>query len=263
MKISSKIKITFIIVLLFFFFLFLNLTNFSKNIKNAFFLISEPIQRVFWLTGDQVSIFFEAIFQASQLKEENKRLELKIQELNTQIIELKEIEKENIILRQALGLGLQKEFQMILAQITAKPTAQDLILINKGLKDGIAKNMPAITQEKILIGRVIAVYPNFSKIMLLSSRESIVPVKIQGMVEATIRGMGNLEIRIDHLPLDAQISSGNLVVTSNLGGLFPSGLLIGSVKDVERLGVELFQQASLQPAINPKEVRDIFIITNF
>ena len=86
----------------------LNLTGFSKNIKNFFFLISSPIQKSFWQAGKNVSGFVAGIFEARILKKEIDNLHFENQELLGQIVALKELKKENETLREALGLGLEK-----------------------------------------------------------------------------------------------------------------------------------------------------------
>jgi rod shape-determining protein MreC len=262
MKLSIKTKIGLIVFLLIVFFIVLNLINFSKDIKNFFYLISAPIQGIFWQTGEKVSDFFGVIFNIKELKEENEDFKLEIQKLNAKIIRLKEIEKENRILREALDIGLQKEFKKVLAQITGKNVAYDSIVINKGTRDGILKNMSVITQQKILIGRVSHIYDNFSKVMLVSNKNSVVPVKIQE-TEATAVGKTNLQIGLDKIPLESEIKDGDKVVTSGLGDFFPSGILMGYVRNIEKSGIDFFQQAEIQPAVNLREIRSVFVIIDF
>jgi rod shape-determining protein MreC len=257
MKLSAKIKIGLIVFLLIVFFLVLNLTGFSKDVKNFFYLVSAPIQGFFWQAGEKFSNFFE--------KNENENLKLEIQRLNAEIAKLKEIERENKILREALDIGLQEEFKMVFAQITSKDVAQDSILINKGLNDGVLENMPVITQQKILVGKVDQVYDNFSRIMLISNKNSVIPVNILNIqkTEAMVIGKGGLQIGLDRIPLEAEIKKGDKVVTSGLGGFFPSGILIGYAKNIEKLGVEFFQRAQLQSVVDLREIRNVFIIINF
>jgi len=89
MKLPSSFKIGLISVLLISFFIVLNLTGFSKEIKNFFYLISSPIQKTFWRAGDNMSDFFEAISQSKNLKKENEELKLKIQAFLAENIALK------------------------------------------------------------------------------------------------------------------------------------------------------------------------------
>lgn len=269
MSINKKVIV--IIILFIVFFIILNLTNLSNNVKNFFYLISAPIQRTFWLAGSGISDFFEAIANIENLQEKNKNLELKIQEINAKIARFRDIEKQNRILRETLDIGLQKEFDIVFAQIIGIDIRQDSILINKGSENGILKDMPVITQQRILLGKISDVYKNFSKVMLISDKESIVPVNIQHQkiddklinIEALAKGKGNFQIKLDRIPLENEIKNQSKIVTSVLGGFFPSGILIGYIKNIERLGVELFQRAEVQPAIDVRDINDVFIIISF
>ncbi len=267
MKLSPNLKIVAIIILLIIFFVIVNLTGFSDNIKNFFYLVSAPIQKTFWGVGDRVSDFFEAISESKNLKTENEYLEFKAQELSAEVAKLRELKKENKILREALDIGLQKEFEMVFAQITGKDIAQDFILINKGTEDGILKDMPVIIQQRILVGKISQVYRNFSRVMLVSNKESTFPVNIQVDVEvenvnAIIRGRGGLQSFIDLIPLAAEIKKGDRIVTTALEETFPKGILIGYIGEVEKLGIEPFQRAKIQSVFNLKELESVFIIIN-
>jgi len=270
MKPFFKTKNVLIVVLLVVFLVVLNLTNFSKDLRNLFFLASEPIQKVFLLSGDKITDYFEAFFYVQKLQDKNEKFKLKIQELNAEIVNLRELKQENIVLREALNIGLQEEFKMVFVQIISKDIAQDSFIINKGLKDGLLENMPVITQQKILVGKVSQVYDNYSRVMLVSNKESVIPVNIQNQkeemlinTEAIMKGKENFQIELNYIPLEAEIKNGDNVVTSALGGFFPLGILIGYVKNVEILGVELFQKAEVQLPIDLREINYLFVITDF
>lgn len=284
----SKSKFFIIAILLIVFFVLLNLTNFSKNINNFLYLASAPIQKVLWEVGDNVSDFFKTTFDIRELQEANKNFKLKVQELSAEVARLKNLRQENEALRKALNLDIQKEFEIAFASIISKDISEDSILINLGVADGIKKDMLVISPQKILLGRVNQVYDNFSRVMLVSNKKNSFPINIQKTtnniikegneiakeynnnliskkedVEAIIQGKGNFQIKINYIPIEAEIKDGDRVVTSISGGLFPSGILIGYLKNIERLGIEMFQQAEIIPAANIKELHNVFIITNF
>ena len=95
MAFSLKQKKIFAIVIGLLFLFFLNF--FSFQIKSLFYLISSPIQKQLWREGQKISGFFSAISKVQKLKEEKENLQLKNQELLVEILNLKEIEKENEI----------------------------------------------------------------------------------------------------------------------------------------------------------------------
>ena len=264
MKLNYKTKIAIISLLLVVFFLLLNLTFFGKEVKNFFYLISSPIQKSFWRAGDRISSFFEFITEMKHLKEENEELKLQIQELLAENEVLKDFKKENETLREALEIGLEKEFQLVLGRVTGKDIAQDFILINKGAQDGISEGLPLITPQKALIGRISQVYENFSKVLLISHSQSSFDGKIAGSeILGMVKGKGNLRVAFDLIPKKEEIQEGDSVVTSALGGVFPVGLLVGKVNYIEKADPEPFYWAEISPFFDIGELEKVFIILNY
>jgi len=246
--------------------LIFSLNFFQKEVKGFFYFISSPIQKTLWRAGDRVSDFFELITEIKNLKREKEELKLKIQELIAQNLSLKELEKENKVLREALGIGLEKEFKLSLAEVVSKDISQDSILINKGSKDGIANNSPVITQQKTLVGKIGEVYENFSRVILISNKESSFDAKIsdpENDISGVVNGKGNLQLFLDFVPQEKEIKEGDFIVTTSLGGIFPKGLLVGQIGKVLRSDIEPFQQAKIRPAFDIRELETVFIITDF
>lgn len=275
MRSFLKSKKIIILILLIFLLIILNLTGFSKTVKGFFYLISSPIQKTLWQAGDNLSDFFEGFLRAGTFKRENEELKLKIQELLAENVSLKEFKRENETLREALDIGLEKEFELVLAQVIGKDISQDFILINKGSRDGILKEMPVITQSKILCGKISEVYEKFSKVMLLSNKESVFEARIETQTKAqtpenenkekiagVIKGKGGLKVFLEFIPKEKEIKEGQLLITTSLAGIYPQGLLVGQVKKVEKSDVEPFQQAEILPFLKLEELNKVFIITN-
>jgi len=246
----------------------LNLPPLSSKVKNFFYLISSPIQKILWKTGDRASDFFETIANIKNLKKENEELKLKTQELLVKNIEILELEKENKFLREALEIGLEKEFELIFAEVTGKDVSQDSILINKGSKNGILNNLPVIAQQKVLVGRVEEIYENFSRVILISDKESVFNVEIFRVddenfvdnISGVVKGKGNFQLILDLIPKEKEIKEGDTIITSSLGGVFPKGLLVGQVQKIKKSDIEPFQQAEVKPAFDIKELEKVFII---
>lgn len=268
MKISSKkskVLIGIVVVVL----VIVLLNVFQKEVRTFFYSISAPIQKVLWGAGDRVSDFFESLIRTGKLKSEMDELKLKNQELLSQIAVLKEVENENRVLREALEIELQKDFELIVSRITGKDISQDFILINKGSEDGVSQNMPVITQQKVLLGKISQVYENFSKVMLISNKKSSFDAKILASEEGkedisgVIKGQGNFKILLDLLPRDKEINQGDIVISSWLGGVFPGELLIGEVKKVKKSDIDLFQKAEVEPFFDISQAEILFIISSF
>ncbi|MDO8436430.1 MAG: rod shape-determining protein MreC [bacterium] len=283
-SLHSKLKLGVIFLGILAFFVILNITNFSKPIKNFFYLISSPVEQMLFRKGSGASNFFEGIFRSGKLMEENKNLRFENQELLSRISALNEAEKENETLRDVLNLGMKNDFELLFAQIVSKDIARDSLLIDKGLKDEIKKGFPVITGQKVLLGRIGEVYDNFSEVILVSNKESSFDAKISKLdvkevedinifstlrstrvkeVYGVVKGGGGLKIYLDLIPREDKILKDDIITTAALGGIFPQGLLVGRVKDIKISDLDPFQKAEITPAFSLQDLDKIFIIKNF
>lgn len=263
MKKSVRGKIILLLLLAGVFFAF-NIFGVSSKIKNSFYGLTSLIQGSLWDQGNNFFGVFEGFTKAKKLSEDAENLRLENQKLVSELSLLKEVQKENEFLKKAMDLGLEKEFKLTLVKPLGKDVTQDYILINKGSKEGISKDMPVITEEKVLVGKIGEVYDNFSKVILLTSKDSSIDAKIPGTeIYGLIKGRGNFNAVFDLVPKDNEIKSGDQVITSSLGGIFPEGILIGQLEEVEKLDVKPYQAAKLNPAFDIKYINNFLVIINF
>jgi len=242
----------------------LSLNFFQKTIKGFFYAFSAPIQMVFWQAGDNVANFFGVISSFNKLQAENDQAQKIIQELLSEKASLTELKKENETLREALQIGLQKDFQLVFAEVIGKDIDQESILINQGAGDGLSLGMPVVTEQKILLGRITEVFENFSRVALISNKKSSCDVEISDTDAAgVVRGLGNSKIELDLVPQNKDLQVNDLVVSSSLGGIYPAGLLIGTVNKVSRNDVSPFYQAEVAPLFDLQKISAVFVILNF
>ena len=262
MKFTSKTKNLLILIVLIL--IILSLNFWQDGVKNFFYLISQPIQRVLWQAGDKTSDFFASFHSRNYFQKEIEKLRLEKQKLLSEITSLKELKRENEILREALGLGLQEEFKLTLVEVIAKDVSQDFILVNKGQKDGIVKNLPLITEEKVLCGRISKVYQNFSKVELLTNKKSSFDVNIsEREIFGIAEGKGELKLFLKLIPQDKELKEGDILVTTALGATYPAGLLVGKILNIKRSDIEPFQTAEVNPFFDINNLDKLFIITEF
>lgn len=256
---------------------------FYQEIKNLSFIVS-PMEKLFWQKGNNFFQWLESVFKTKQIKLENQKLKKENFFLMNQVLELRDIEKENKTLKRALGLGINQEYNLILADLISKKTEDDSILINKGRKQGVKEDKTVITEEKILIGKIGKVFDDFSQVLLISQKDFNFSVKIiqdittiattttttsvntTAIIFEEITGMaqgkGNFKIDIRFLPKEAEIKKGDLVATSILGGIFPKDLLVGEIKDIKKNDIEPFQQGEIRPYFKEIELEKVFIISD-
>jgi rod shape-determining protein MreC len=256
-----KLKTFLFFALIILIFAAVNLTGASLHIKNFFFNISSSSQKALWNAGESVSDFLSGFFQREYLEKKASELELKNQELLGRIVSLENAEKDNILLREALNIGLEKDFKLEFCQIINKDISQDSLLVDKGSEDGISKGLPVITSQKVLLGRIGEVYNNFSEVILITNEDSTFDAAISEKdIYGVVKGEGNMKLFLDLVPKEKDISIGDLVSSAALGGIFPKGLLVGQIKEVEEIDVETFQRAEISPSFVLESLREAFII---
>ncbi|OIP22743.1 rod shape-determining protein MreC [bacterium CG2_30_33_46] len=206
----------------------------------------------------------ESIKDLRNLQNENKSLKDDIKELTLEISKLKEAKEENESLKKQLGFVKSVTYQTLAASVVTKDPSSFLrvVIINRGSKDGIKKNMPVIS-DGFLVGKIQEVNPDSSKVLLLSDSSFEVSGIIQGSKAlGIIKGQIGSGIAMEMIPKDQTIKNGDTVVTSNLETDVPEGLLVGKINEISTESSGLFQKASITPFVNINDIRNVIIITS-
>jgi len=263
MRKLSKTKIFLLTFVLILGLVFFNIPKTASKTRNFFYSIASPIQGIVNQGIKQVKASWQFLNSLKDISKENSFLKEKNEELLAQNVRLKEFEKENELLYSYLALPPRQRFQIDLANVVGRDFQglAKYILINKGSSTGIKKNMSVIAFENILIGRIIEVFSGFSKVLLITSSDSKIPALIQeSRAEGIIEGIKENVLSLNLIPRDVKIEKNQTIVTSGLGAVFPKGLLIGRVLEVELLENEMFQKVLIEPAIDLKRLEQVFII---
>lgn len=249
--------------------LLFSLNLFQKQTRNSFFYISRPISTAFMAAGRNASDFVNSFFSFTVLKKENYSLQLQNHALLANLSSLQEIFKANQDLETVRQNTENDAFALLQVKVIGLDVQNDTMLIDKGSADGLSENMPVISKEKALFGKISKLYANFSEITLISSKKSALAVKIQTAdplqtpVYGALKGSGNLSVYIDLINADSVIAEGDILVTSAQEGIFPKDLLVGRLASSNANDATAYQSAKVQPFFNPKATDNLFIITNY
>ncbi len=245
------------------------LNLFQKPFKNFFYFISSPAQKYFLGAGNSASGLVWSFLNAVQLSAKNFQLQSENQKLLAQVASLQDSLRTKEALTGMSANNPQNDLQVVLVNTIGFDSVQDSILLDRGSDDGILENMPVIDSEKVLYGKVVAVYKNYSKAMLISDESSIVNVKIQDSdiakppIYGAVKGSGNRSCYLDLVPNESEINSGQVLVTSALEGVFPKDLLVGKITAPSKNDQRPFQTAKIEPFFNMQKDGKLFIITNY
>ncbi|HXG35413.1 MAG TPA: rod shape-determining protein MreC, partial [Dehalococcoidia bacterium] len=203
------------------------------------------------------------------LLRENERFQKEIERLQAEVAAQQDASQRIQELEALLQVKEGRPQDIFLfAEVIAQDTSniRRLIAINRGTDDGLEEGMVLVSAGGSLVGAVSRVFKDFSWVTLITDTDSAVNATVQ-LPSGEARGIvvGNLRhgLSLEMVPPEVALAEGALVVTSGLGGNFPSGLLIGSVRSIERKPQEPSQRAILEPAAPLSRLRGVLVLTSF
>ncbi len=173
-----------------------------------------------------------------------------------------EIQKENERLKKLLELRESLSQETMAASVIGRDPAYwfRTLFINKGANQGVRENMPVIN-NKGLVGLVVQVMPSYAKVQLVIDMNSRVAAISQRTREMGIlKGEGVHGCLLDYLPKKTLIEKGDIVVSSGMGSLYPKGIPIGEVEEVEFKKKGLYQTAKIRPAVDFNTLEEVLIL---
>ncbi len=233
--------------------------------------IFAPINKWFYSAGNTISNSFENIGNVFTFPKEKEILEAEILELKDKNRKLENIIGKSDFLKAEAQILEKTDRNLLKAQVISKEPGNwyDNFIIDKGKKDGIKKDtiiIQGIEREngmvyEGLVGRVIQVSDNWSKVSAIVDDQNSVSFKIIRNQDGGII-KGNIDGTIEGFLFDikADVVVGDELYTSGLGKAYQSDLYIGEVKEVIQLEEELMKKIIVEPAIDFKKIYKIFAI---
>jgi rod shape-determining protein MreC len=153
--------------------------------------------------------------------------------------------------------------------ITARVIAQDIlpefrtIRLNKGSNAGISRGLAVVTHEGI-VGRVIRVDTTYSDVLtLLDSSSNIAALVQRNRSRGVIEGYTESLLRLKHIRRTDDIRVGDVVISSGIGGVFPKGLVIGNVIQVQKKNYGITQTVEVFPSVDFSKLEEVMVLKNF
>ncbi len=267
---NRKFQIALSIIALLFIIL-LSVDRFSKVniIRN---IVTTPVvfvQKGVKAAGEWVGGIISGIRGYADVIDENRDLKDDNLDLQQKVTSLSQLEEENLRLREALGLKQKfSEFEVIGANIVGSNPGNFYynFRIDAGSLDGVEIDAPVIAGDNILVGRVYSVDLTSSVIIPLIDEKSGISVwntKTEGG-QAIVKGDMDLKEQgkclMDTLSEEFQIQVGDVIETSGIGSIYPRGILIGIVEEIQREESLIERRAIIQPLINFNEIREVYIL---
>jgi rod shape-determining protein MreC len=227
--------------------------------------ITSPVQKAVWGVIGGISSVWRGYFYLVGLEKENQALKKELQELKLQVNRYREADLANKRLRALLNFKKSIATPLLPAQLVAfDPSGWfQTILIDKGRNDGVLQDMAVVSAEG-LVGRVIGVSKHHAKVLLILDGNSAVDAYIQrSRARGVLVGLGRELCLLKYVHRNEDVQVGDQVISSGMGGVFPKGLLVGTVKEVVRGSSGLFQRVEVEPGVNFGRLEEVLVVIQY
>ncbi|HYA14413.1 MAG TPA: rod shape-determining protein MreC [Syntrophales bacterium] len=221
-----------------------------------------PLANIITISFEGLSSAWKRYIFLVGLEEENKRLKKGNALLTRETVQYREAYLEGIRLQKLLALKEKVNYPMIAARVIARDQTSIIktILINKGTSHGLRVDLPVLADQGV-VGRIVEVSSHVSKILLLIDESSNVDALVQeNRIQGILQGAGPHSCSLKYISKTETVNVGNIIISSGLSGLFPKGLLIGSVKSVDKTDSGLFQKINVEPFVDFARLEEVMVI---
>ena len=200
------------------------------------------------------------------LLDRNATLAAENARLRSEAVRLREAVAERDMLAELLDFERENYGHTYLtAEVIGRDPSAFLqfLILNKGTTSGVQRGMPVVTGAG-LAGVISEATPRASKVLMVNSAQMAVNVRLQeSRATGVLFGQASSDLRLRFVPLDADLSAGNLAVTSGLGGTLPADIPVGEVASVRRRAYDVFQEAEVLPTVDFTALEVVLVITGF
>jgi rod shape-determining protein MreC len=196
------------------------------------------------------------------LEEENRLLKKENASLTQELNQYREGYLEGTRLQKLFALQERVNYPTVTARVVGRDRSSIIktILINKGTSHGLKVDLPVVADQGV-VGRIVETSAHVSKILLLIDENSNIDALVQeNRIQGILQGAGSLGYSLKYVPKTETVNSGNVVITSGLSGLFPKGLLIGTVNNVDKTDSGLFQKIDIAPFVDFARIEEVMVI---
>ncbi len=237
--------------------------NHLDTIRSALSVVVYPVQLLVELPVDIASWSSENLQSRQALIEENERLREERFMLESKLQRFAVVEAENRRLRELLESSLKLNQKVLVAELLSvelEPFRRQIV-IDKGRREGAYNGQP-IADARGIMGQITHVGPFSSTVLLITDPSHALPVEVnRNGLRAIAIGTGEDNmLRLEHIPSNADIREGDLLVSSGLDGRFPAGYPVGRVKDINLAAGASFTEVSVVPSARLQQSREVMMI---
>lgn len=238
--------------------------RYLESTRSTLSVVVAPVQQLATMPSilwQQTGSFFVAQYK---LVDENKLLHQRQQRDAAQLSQFQALQQENNQLRNLLGLAQRGDFTAQLAEIVyaERDVFKRRVLINKGESDNVQAGQ-VVMDDIGIVGQITRVYPWLAEVTLITEKDHAVPVQVlRNGLRTIVFGAGDTsKLSLRYMPVSSDIQTGDVLVTSGIDGIYPSGIPVARVEKIERDAAYPFARVICLPMAGVDSHRHLLILS--
>lgn len=237
--------------------------GYLERVRYGLSMVAYPLQALVNSPGAAWSWLDESFATRERLAGENEQLRTRLRDADLRLMRLAALEQENIRLRSMREATANIAERVVVAEILRVDMNpfRHRVIINKGSRDGVFKGQPMLDARGVF-GQITRAGAFTSEAILISDTEHAIPVQVnRNGIRSIAVGTGDLQkLSVPFLPTNADIKVGDLLVTSGLGGVFPPGYPVATVKYVNKDMAQTLADITAEPAATLDRDREVMLV---
>ncbi len=242
----------------------------SSPVTNVIGTVFSPLQKAAGRIANDLDWLGESFRSSGSYKNEIERLRQKVAEYENRLVDYDDMLEKIASYETMLGVKEENpDYALERASIIGTDSGDmfSSLIIDKGSNDGVSVNDPAVYGNYV-VGIVKKVHPSYSVVQsILNPDVNISALDSKTRETAYVTTTAEYSLKgsclFSGLERTTAVSPGGIILTSGIGGIYPKGLIIGTVSEVCESGYDLSNYAVIEPGVNVKDIEDLFVITDF
>ena len=248
--------------------LFLRNSDPVRGASTAATQLLVPIQRVLADAGITSNRFVQAITEIETLRADNATLRAEVDRLTLENVQLREAAFAAQQIGKLTELAKALPFESVAATVIARDPSNILatIVLGVGTDNGVKVGHVVLSQEG-LVGRVSEVGTNYAKVLLITDPSHTLSALVEGSrATGIVRGQYGDALIMDWILQSEPVKPGDVVVTAGLGlgaelrSLYPRGLVVGKVLQLQNAEAAAYQRAIIAPAVDLRRLENVLVV---
>lgn len=238
---------------------------------NVLGVLTTPVRNGISSLAGWVEGIYNYSFRYDELQAENERLKQELADVQSELLEAQAAIKENKRLREFLGIRQKRrDFVVESATVTARSSSNwaSTLTLSKGTDQGVAAGNCVVDTAGNLVGIIDQAGVNWSTMITLVDANLemgafIARTESAAILEGDFALMADGKLKLTYLPENTELITGDLVLTSSMGGNYPSGLVVGTIESIHTDASGMSRYAIITPATDLDSLIQVMIIKEF